>query len=640
MWITSIVTSKDIYFAPVNRVFTHFELSNFRRFSGHLNGVFFALLFLISACAKTSQKIADHHTLENPPNILLIVADDMGWGDLSVHGNTNLFTPNLDRLAKTGLSYPNFYVSAVCSPTRAELLTGRHALDVGVTGTGAGRERINLGVELLPEVLAKAGYKNGLFGKWHNGTQAPYHPLCRGFDQFYGFTSGHWGSYNDYFIEDGDSISRFEGYLPDVITDKAISFIAEHQLEPTFTMLTFPTPHSPMQVPDAWFDPFAQLPLDSLGNGQGQEDERFTKAALAMVENVDWNVGRVLKALDSLSIAENTLVIFMSDNGPNNWRWNGGMRGRKGSVDEGGVRSPLFMRWPKWEAKILDRSPVSVRDLFPTILSIVNLESKKHDSLVGRDILKDISSILEVPNQNRISSSPNYSKLHVDAPPVINQWRDQVSVRFFIYRLDAAGNLYQIDTDRGQNKPILDKETMRMSLLDMADDFRKSVLVPNLKPDTRPFTVGHSSLQRTFLPARDATGTGHIARSSRWPNDSYFNRWEGEQAEINWLVEVVESGLYEVGLYYTLADECEGATVSFFSRNNRIQSSPLASHFPGVSGQENDRILREESYVKDWKRTTIGNIELSKGVDTLRLSAQLLPGRTGPEVWAVVLRRL
>ena len=617
---------------------THFEVGRLGSFKCPKWLLLLVVYLQFSACAKTPETAASKPISVGTPNIVLIIADDMGWGDLSSNGNTNLLTPNLDRLAKEGRSYPNFYVSAVCSPTRAELLSGRHAIEVGVTGTGAGRERINLGVELLPEVLAKAGYHNGLFGKWHNGTQAPYHPLSRGFDEFYGFTSGHWGSYFDYFIEEGNSIGKFEGYLPDVLTTKAISFLAENKQKPSFTMLAFPTPHSPMQVPGKWFDPFAQRSLDSLGNGQGEEDLEFSKAALAMVENVDWNVGRVLNALDSLALTDNTLVIFMSDNGPNNWRWNGGMKGRKGSVDEGGVRSPLFMRWPKWSANVLDYSTVSVRDIFPTILSIVNVQNQQPDVLVGRDILKGL--YVGVAAQSGHVSTRDFGGVHVESPPIINQWRDQVSVRFLTRRLDPSGNLYRIDTDRGQNEPVLDEKEMRANLMSVAERFRESILEPHLKPDTRPFTVGHESLKRTFLPARDAISSGGVSRSNRWPNDSYFDRWEDEDARIDWNVEVIESGLYEVKLFYTLADECKGTRVTFSTKADQLESSPLLAHFPGIEGQENDRILREESYVKDWKKETIGRLNLSKGIDTFSLSAQLLPGRTGPEVWAIELQRI
>ncbi|MXX96128.1 MAG: sulfatase-like hydrolase/transferase [Rhodothermaceae bacterium] len=132
---------------------------------------------------------------ERPPNVIIILTDDQGWGDLSINGNTSINTPNIDQIAHSGARFENFYVSPVCSPTRAELLTGRYHPRSGVHGTSAGSERIDLGETLVSEVFQGAGYATGVFGKWHNGQQAPYHPNSRGFDHFYGFPSGHWGHY-------------------------------------------------------------------------------------------------------------------------------------------------------------------------------------------------------------------------------------------------------------------------------------------------------------------------------------------------------------------------------------------------------------------------------------------------------------
>ena len=162
---------------------------------------------------------------QNKPNILIFLSDDQGWGDLSFNGNINLSTPNIDGIAKNGAAFDRFYVSPVCAPTRAELLTGKFFIKSGVNGVTIGYERMNLDQSLISEYFKEKDYKTGVFGKWHNGSQPPYHPNSRGFDEFYGFTSGHWGNYYDPIIENNGEITRGKGYISDDITNKAISFI-------------------------------------------------------------------------------------------------------------------------------------------------------------------------------------------------------------------------------------------------------------------------------------------------------------------------------------------------------------------------------------------------------------------------------
>jgi len=190
--------------------------------------------------------------LSRPPNVVLIMADDQGWGDLSVHDNSNLSTPNIDSLARDGAIFERFYVSPVCSPTRAELLTGRYHPRGGVYGTSAGAERLNLDERTIAETFHAAGYATGAFGKWHNGGQHPYHPNARGFDEFYGFTSGHWGHYFDTAMDHNGEFVRGKGFIIDDLTDHAISFIGENVANPFFCYVPYNTPHSPIQVPEEY----------------------------------------------------------------------------------------------------------------------------------------------------------------------------------------------------------------------------------------------------------------------------------------------------------------------------------------------------------------------------------------------------
>src|SRR4051812_13171188 len=308
------------------------------------------------------------------PNILVILSDDQGWGDLSFNGNTNLSTPTIDALARSGALFDRFFVCPVCAPTRAEFLTGRYHPRGGVHGVSTGGERLNLDERTIADCFKSAGYATAAFGKWHNGSQYPYHPNARGFDEYYGFTSGHWGAYFDPPLDHNGQPITGHGYITDDLTDHAIAFIEQQKDRPFFCYLPFNTPHSPMQVPDPFWNKFAEKPLKLRATRPGIEEIPFTRAALAMCENIDQNVSRILHKLDELNLADNTIVIYFSDNGPNSWRWNGGMKGIKGSTDEGGVRSPFMIRWPghiKPGARIAQIA--GAIDLLPTLADLAGV---------------------------------------------------------------------------------------------------------------------------------------------------------------------------------------------------------------------------------------------------------------------------
>ncbi len=539
-------------------------------------------------------------------NVLLIVADDMGWGDLSLHGNPNIRTPHLDVLARSGIKFTDFYVSAVCSPTRAELLTGRHALSLGVTGTGAGEERVDTGVIMLPQVLAKAGYRNALFGKWHNGRQAPNHPLDRGFEEFFGFTEGHWATYFDAtMLEDGNTIVRGSGYLPDQLTDKTIEWLGREREGPTFTMLSLPTPHSPMQVPDRWFDAVAKRSLDSLGNGQGEEDPVFTQAGLAMVENIDWNVGRVMRALDSLGLRQNTLVIFMSDNGPNNWRWNAGMRGRKGSVDEGGTRSPLFVSLPgSIAAGQIETAPLSVRDIMSTILAYVRVNVST-PTTVGRSFAERLTD----------------PKATIAEVPIVRAWSNRAAMRQGRYLLDEQGRLYDVVADRGQT---IDIRAQHIAIADALEEERADFLFlmdQQAPRQPRPFLVGYSDTRATPLSAGEATASRGVTFSNRYPNSSYAMPWRDTSAAVRWPVHVLRSGKYAVMIWYALDSTEANVEVQFRQEGSGGATAwtQVPVNVQPLLGASKDRVIRDEGYYKDWLPSDVGQLDLLEGPDTLAL---------------------
>jgi arylsulfatase A-like enzyme len=282
------------------------------------------------------------------PNVIIILTDDQGWGDLSMNGNTNINTPNIDGIAEAGATFENFYVCAVCSPTRAEMLTGRYNFRSGIYSTGGGGERMDVDETTMAEVFKAAGYETAAYGKWHNGMQYPYHPNARGFDDFYGFCSGHWGNYFSPMLEHNGNIVQGNGFLIDDFTDHGIDFMEKNKDKPFLLYLPFNTPHTPFQAPERNWNNFKDKEITLLGdaNANGKEDIQDTRAALAMCENIDENVGRLIAKTEELGIDDNTIILYFSDNGPARGRWNGGMKERKGSTNEGGTRSPLVMKWP------------------------------------------------------------------------------------------------------------------------------------------------------------------------------------------------------------------------------------------------------------------------------------------------------
>ncbi|MCI0361482.1 MAG: sulfatase-like hydrolase/transferase, partial [Planctomycetaceae bacterium] len=270
------------------------------------------------------------------PNIVVIITDDQGYGDCSLHGNPTLKTPHIDALGRQSVRLDRFFVNSFCSPTRAALLTGRYPLRTGVFGVTHNKETMRDSEVTLAEMLRAAGYQTACFGKWHNGEQFPYTPPGQGFDQFFGFHNGHWNNYFDTPLLRGATFEPTKGYITDVLTDEAIRFLGSSG-KPFFCYLAYNAPHSPFQAPDAEFDHYKSLGLDD------------TLAAFyAMCVRVDANVGRLLDELDRLKLAENTIVVFLTDNGGTAGvkHFNAGMRGGKTSVHEGGTRVPLFIRWP------------------------------------------------------------------------------------------------------------------------------------------------------------------------------------------------------------------------------------------------------------------------------------------------------
>ncbi|SFR51586.1 Arylsulfatase A [Robiginitalea myxolifaciens] len=581
------------------------------------------LLLWLTACQGHKTESSSTTSDDRPPNVIVILTDDQGWGDLSFNGNRNFETPNLDRLARESIVFDNFYVQPVCSPTRAELLTGRYFTSLGVFDTSAGGERMDSEVPTIADYFNNAGYATAAFGKWHNGMQAPYHPNARGFEEFYGFASGHWGNYFSPILEHNGEVVRGEGYLADDLTTHAISYIENHQEEPFLLYLALNTPHSPMQVPDSYWEKFRDRELRQRYAGDEPEDENFTRAALAMVSNIDDNVGRVVAQLETLELAENTIVVYLSDNGPNGWRYNGGMRGKKGSTDEGGVRSPCFIRWKGNlpAGKRLDHI-ASALDLFPTLANLTGLDTGRLSELDGRNI----APLLHGESQDWQD--------HL----IFNHWNGKTSIRSQDFRLDEQGRLYEIRSDRGQLTKVNTRYPEIEAQLQAARDlWTENTLGQGVKD--RPYTLGHPDYSFTHLPARDGSGFGAISRSNKYPNDSFFMGWAGLGDSIVWDVNVLEEGDFEVDLYATVKPDDVGAVIQLTHGENQVSAVLDTPHDPPLQGMNRDRVPRIESYTKEFKAFQLGTIHLEAGRDSMVLKALEVPGKGVADVRLLVFRR-
>ena len=562
------------------------------------------------------------------PNVMVILTDDQGWGDLSLHGNSNLSTPHIDSLARDGAALEYFYVCQVCAPTRAEFLTGRYYPKTGVSGVSRGEERLNPDETTIADLFKAAGYATGAFGKWHNGTQPPYHPNFRGFDEYYGFTSGHWGHYFSPPLDHNGSKVRGEGFIVDDFTNHAIEFITINKSQPFFCYLPLNTPHSPMMVPDRFYEKFDGQDPAMRNRDPEREDVMMTRAALAMVENIDWNVGRILGTIEQQGLAENTIVVFFCDNGPNSYRYNGGMKGRKGSIDEGGLRSPLLIRWPaKIKAGTTIKNIAGAIDLLPTLTDLAGIPSQTAKPIDGRSL----GSLLLGENK----SWPERELFAVK--------RNQVSLRTQRFRLDAAGKLYDIESDRGQTRDVAaEHPQVAARLRKLAAEHGASMKSEFDQYAERPFTVGHA--QHTTLPARDGIPHGTIQRSAKAPNNSFFKHWTSAGDSITWNVDVVNDGNYEATVYYTCSEGNQGTLVrlSMVKSDERVCSTEAIVRDvfdPPLYDKSKERVENSHYFVKDFKPLSLGTLPLASGRGTLRLTTDRVVGDQVIDVHSIELTR-
>jgi arylsulfatase A-like enzyme len=342
------------------------------------------------------------------PNVIIVMADDQGYGDLGITGNPHVKTPVIDAFGNQNIRFNNFYVSPVCAPTRSSLMTGRYSLRTGMRDTYNGGATMASNEVTIAEMLKYADYKTGVFGKWHLGDNYPSRPSDQGFDESLIHLSGGMGQVGDfttYFQGDrsyfdpvlwhNNEKESYEGYCSDIFADNAIDFIEANKEGPFFCYLAFNAPHTPLQVPDSYYELYKDIdPSKGFENDDrpfvemSEKNKEDARKVYAMVTNIDDNMGKLLKKLDALKIADNTIVIYMTDNGPQQTRYVAGMRGRKGSVYQGGVRVPFYMRYPKLTKKDNDINTMAAHlDILPTLSELCSVPLPKDRIIDGKSLV-------------------------------------------------------------------------------------------------------------------------------------------------------------------------------------------------------------------------------------------------------------
>ncbi len=389
------------------------------------------------------------------PNVIIVLTDDQGYGDLSLTGNPILKTPNMDRLAREGVQFTNFHVDSYCTPTRSALMTGRYSHRVGGWGTINGRNMLRDDEVTMADVFHNSGYKTGIFGKWHLGTSYPYRPIDRGFDEWLGHgdggtgcTTDYWGNdrVNDYYIHNGvwEEKPR-SGYETDVFFDAAMHFIHKNRSKSFFTYLALYNPHSPCSLPDkSWTAGYRgmDVPADFY----------------AAIVNVDQNLGRLRQFLSEEGLAENTLLIFLSDNGTaeGDKVFNAGMRGKKGSAYDGGHREPCFWYWPSGgfgQPRAVEKLTAHL-DLLPTLVDLCALNLPKllkFDGLSIKALLRD-SNTVSWPDRIIVLGTPKNEAGEDPQPPGFGK---NCAVMTDRWRLVNDRELYDMVKDPGQKLDVV-----------------------------------------------------------------------------------------------------------------------------------------------------------------------------------------
>lgn len=556
------------------------------------------------------------------PNVILIMTDDQGIGDFGVNGNTIIETPNIDAMAKRSASMTTFYVSPVCSPTRACLMTGRYNYRTRCIDTWLGRSMMEPDEVTVAEPLSAAGYATGIFGKWHLGDNYPMRAIDQGFQEALVLRGGGLAQpseprennrryTNPILFHNGKQVQT-TGYCTDVYFDAAMNFIeTNHKADKNF-FIYLPTnaPHGPYHdVPEDLRKHYLTKDLASLikrelkGKRLEKEVDTLSRIA-AMITNVDQNVGRLFAKLNQLGITENTIVIFLDDNGPNTMRYVGNRRGMKSFVHEGGIRAPLWVHWPaQLKAGQTSDTLAAHIDLMPTILDACDVAIPKAVRLDGRSIL----SLLKGEQ--------------VDWPErtiAIQSHRGDAPVRYHHFMI--RDDLYKLLHASGFGRESFPGKP-KFELYDILNDPREETNLVAEKPKVfarlkqqynQWFDDVSSTRPDNYAPPRIQIGTPHENPSVLTRQDWRGGSW-APNATGHWEIEIAHAGEYDIELLFNASQKAETAELN-------------------VAGVTRKQLVRANT-----DSLTIGKVKLSAG--KTRLKAILNQNGKSRGIYQVVVTR-
>jgi arylsulfatase A-like enzyme len=550
-----------------------------------------------------------------PPNIILILTDDQGWWEVGRH-NPQINTPVMDRLAADGVEFTRFYASPVCAPTRTSLMTGRYYPRTGVYNLYEGAA-MQTTETTLGQVFRGRGYRTAVYGKWHLGKHAQFNPANRGFDDAVVFYDG---ATERYFYPDklrhGVSAVRARGYITDLLTDLSINFVRANRNRPFFLYLPYNAPHSPKLVDNRYVAPYVQKGIP-LADAQ----------IYGMVSCVDENIGRLLKTVDEAGLRDDTLVLFLSDNGGLSGHYRAGLKGQKGTVYEGGIRVPFFARWPgHFPAGAKLDSIAAVMDILPTLADATQTPLPPGRTIDGKSLLPLL--------KKGAGPSPHKQLFHAwDAahPGAPQRWA-AMEQRFKL----VGEELYDIEKDPGETTNVAAQHPEQVAILREA--FQKWVAAVNegQKFQPAPIQIGRADENPVELQPGEAAIDGTQVTWYSRPDGSKsepkpvgkpapgatinytqagfdwdsIDTWRKPGELARWSVDVVAAGEYEVTLSYGCDPEDAGG---------RFRLSVGGVHLDGEVVATAGRAI--------FKTFSLGTLRLARGASALEVKLLSAPGR-------------
>ena len=505
-----------------------------------------AILLFVSCSEKVQQESSPK------PNVIIVMTDDQGIGDFGFTGNPYIKTPVIDKLADQSLNLTNFYVAPVCAPTRASLMTGRYSERTGVYDTYKGGAIMSDSEITIAEILQENGYETGIFGKWHLGDNYPYRPFDQGFETSVVFRAGGVGQPGDIFnffardssyfnpvlFKNGEPVKTI-GYCSDVYTDETIEFINKNQKKsekPFFAYLSFNAPHTPLQLPQEYYNMYKDIEFDAskfevydeIVEKMTAKDIEAAKKVYGMVSNIDDNIGKLIQSLKEQGIYDNTIIVFLTDNGPQQNRYKMGLRERKSSVFGGGVRVPCLIHYPeKFKEKQELDATIAHIDLLPSILDLCGLEKVNHkiDGMSFFSSDNDDYSAFENRTlffewgRGFLTKYRNFSALKNNFKLVGNTSAESSIENF---------ELYDVENDPQEKNNILAENTeIANALKTEIDDWYNEIISEENNNKIYPAFVGTS-----------------------YENPVLLNRNDAKGGQKYWDVKVVEDGIFDIQFHF------------------------------------------------------------------------------------------